>query len=125
MVPAIMPALSLATFLTGTQAPKTNGADIRAGVSVDQLAAMELARHTRFASLELGCDPAAMAGNCDSGYSCAYSSNIAWKSESQPVPKEVDPKLVFERLFSSGRAGESEAARQRRGRSTARACSIS
>ncbi len=107
-------ARALATFLTGTQARKTNGADIRAGVSVDQLAAMELAKQTRFASLELGCDPAAMAGNCDSGYSCAYSSNIAWKSESQPVPKEVDPKLVFERLFSSGRPGETEAARQRR-----------
>ena len=107
-------ARALATFLTGTQARKTNGADIRAGVSVDQLAAMELAKHTRFASLELGCDPAAMAGNCDSGYSCAYSSNIAWKSESQPVPKEVDPKLVFERLFTSGRPGETEAARQRR-----------
>lgn len=107
-------ARALATFLTGTQARKTNGADIRAGVSVDQLAAMELAKHTRFASLELGCDPAAMAGNCDSGYSCAYSSNISWKSESQPVPKEVDPKLVFERLFSSGRPGETEAARERR-----------
>lgn len=107
-------ARALATFLTGTQARKTNGADIRAGVSVDQLAAMELAKHTRFASLELGCDPAAMAGNCDSGYSCAYSSNISWKSESQPVPKEVDPKLVFERLFTSGRPGETEAARQRR-----------
>ncbi len=107
-------ARALATFLTGTQARKTDGADIRAGVSVDQLAAEQLAKFTRFPSLELGCDPAAMVGSCDSGYSCAYSSNIAWKSESQPVPKETDPKLIFERLFSNGRAGESEAARGRR-----------
>ena len=107
-------ARALATFLTGTQARKTDGADIRAGVSVDQLAAEELAKFTRFPSLEIGCDPAAMVGNCDSGYSCAYSSNIAWKSESQPVPKETDPKLIFERLFSNGRQGESQAARGRR-----------
>lgn len=107
-------ARALATFLTGTQARKTDGADIRAGVSVDQLAAIELGKHTRFPSLEIGCDPAAISGNCDSGYSCAYSSNISWKSESQPVPKEVNPKLVFERLFSNGRAGESAAARARR-----------
>jgi Protein of unknown function (DUF1552) len=107
-------ARALATFLTGTQARKTDGADIRAGVSVDQLAAQELAKFTRFPSLEIGCDPAAMVGNCDSGYSCAYSSNISWKSESQPVPKETDPKLIFERLFSNGRTGESEAARGRR-----------
>ena len=107
-------ARALATFLTGTQARKTDGADIRAGVSVDQLAAQELAKYTRFPSLEIGCDPAAMVGNCDSGYSCAYSSNISWKSESQPVPKETDPKLIFERLFSNGRTGESEAARGRR-----------
>lgn len=107
-------ARALATFLTGTQARKTDGADIRAGVSVDQLAAMELGKVTRFPSLEIGCDPAAISGSCDSGYSCAYSSNIAWKSESQPVPKEVNPKLVFERLFTNGRAGESSAARTRR-----------
>jgi hypothetical protein len=107
-------ARALATFLTGCQARKTDGADIRAGVSVDQLAAWDAGKFTRFPSLEIGCDPAAVSGSCDSGYSCAYSSNIAWKSESQPVPKEVDPRLVFERLFSNGRSGESEAARERR-----------
>lgn len=107
-------ARALATFLTGCQARKTDGADIRAGVSVDQLAAWETGKFTRFPSLEIGCDPAAISGNCDSGYSCAYSSNIAWKSESQPVPKEVNPALVFERLFTNGRAGESQAARERR-----------
>jgi Protein of unknown function (DUF1552) len=109
-------ARALATFLTGKQARKTSGADIRAGVSVDQLAADKLGRFTRFPSLEIGCDAGAQSGNCDSGYSCAYSSNIAWKTETMPLAKEINPKLVFERLFSTGRAGESEQARAKRER---------
>lgn len=109
-------ARALATFLTGTQARKTDGADIRAGVSIDQLAAHEFGKSTRFASLEVGADAGGQSGNCDSGYSCAYSSNIAWRNESQPVPKEVDPKLIFDRLFTFGRPGESVEARARRER---------
>jgi hypothetical protein len=107
-------ARALATFLTGTQAKKTDGADIRAGVSIDQLAAQHAGKHTRFASLEIGCDAGAQSGNCDSGYSCAYSSSIAWRSPTQPVPKEVNPKAIFERLFTNGRPGESAAQRARR-----------
>jgi hypothetical protein len=107
-------ARALTTFLTGTQARKTDGADIRAGVSVDQIAAQHFGKFTRFASLEVGADAGAQSGNCDSGYSCAYSSNIAWRNENQPVPKEVDPKLIFDRLFTSGRPGESAEARARR-----------
>lgn len=109
-------ARALATFLTGTQARKTHGADIRAGVSVDQIAAEKLGQFTRFPSLEIGCDAGQQSGNCDSGYSCAYSGNMAWKTESTPVAKEVNPKLVFERLFTSGRPGESAEARARRER---------
>ncbi len=109
-------ARALTTFLTGTQARKTDGADIRAGVSVDQIAAREFGKVTRFASLEVGADAGAQSGNCDSGYSCSYSSNIAWRSENQPVAKEVDPKLIFDRLFTSGRPGESAEARARRER---------
>jgi hypothetical protein len=56
-------------------------------------------------SLELGCDPSAQAGNCDSGYSCAYSSNIAWSTPSTPLAKEVNPRLVFDRLFGNGQTG--------------------
>jgi len=112
-------ARALTTFLTGTQARKTFGADIRAGVSVDQLAAAHLGRQTRFPSLEIGADSGGQSGNCDSGYSCAYSANIAWKSETQPIPKETDPRLIFERLFSDGRPGES--AEQRAARRTAHA----
>lgn len=92
-------ARSLAAFLTGRQARKTAGSDIRVGISVDQVAAKFVGSQTRFASLELGCEAGRQAGNCDSGYSCAYSSNISWRAESTPNAKEVNPKLVFERLF--------------------------
>ena len=92
-------ARSAATFLTGSQAKKTDGKEIRAGISLDQLIAEKVGQTTRLPSLEIGCDKGAMAGNCDSGYSCAYSSTIVWKSPTQPIPKEVNPRLIFERLF--------------------------
>ncbi|MGV3773916.1 MAG: DUF1552 domain-containing protein [Verrucomicrobiales bacterium] len=109
-------ARASATFLTGCQAKKTAGADIQVGVSIDQIAAQKLAKQTRFASLELGCDRGQQAGNCDSGYSCAYSYNIAWKTPSTPLPAEVDPRLVFDRLFSNNHAGETAEMRARRQR---------
>ena len=92
-------ARSMAAFLTCSQPKKTAGADLRAGISVDQLAASKLGHHTRLPSLEIGCDKGQNAGNCDSGYSCAYSNNLSWRSEQTPMPKEVDPKQVFERLY--------------------------
>jgi hypothetical protein len=92
-------ARALGAFLTGCQPRKTDGTDIRAGVSVDQVAASRLADQTRLPSLEIGAEHGSMAGNCDSGYSCVYSSTMSWKSATQPLPKEVNPKLVFERLF--------------------------
>ncbi len=94
-------ARALGAFLTGAQPRKTDGADIRAGISVDQVAAARIGDRTRLASLEIGCEAGSMAGNCDSGYSCVYTSAMAWRSATQPLPKEVNPKLVFERLFSS------------------------
>lgn len=109
-------ARASATFLTGCQARKTHGADIRVGVSVDQIAAQRVGKQTRFSSLELGCDRGQLAGNCDSGYSCAYSHNISWRTESTPMPPEVDPRLVFERLFSNNIAGEVTENRERRKR---------
>lgn len=95
-------ARALGAFLTGCQPRKTDGTNIRAGVSVDQVAASRVGDSTRLASLEIGCEQGAMAGNCDSGYSCVYSSTMSWKSATLPLPKEVNPKLVFERLFGSG-----------------------
>jgi hypothetical protein len=95
-------ARALAAFLTGCQPRKTDGTEIRAGISVDQVAAARIGDQTRLASLEIGCEQGAMAGNCDTGYSCVYSSTVAWRSATQPLPKEVNPKLVFERLFGAG-----------------------
>jgi hypothetical protein len=107
-------ARALSTFLTGVQVRKTHGADIQAGISADQIAASQVGKLTRFASLEIGCEAGSLAGNCDSGYSCAYSHSIAWRTESTPVAKEVNPRLVFERLFTNGKAGETAEARAKR-----------
>ena len=109
-------ARASATFLTGCKARKTPGADIKVGVSVDQVAAQKIGDRTRLASLELGTDKARLAGNCDSGYSCAYSYNISWKGEATPMPPEVDPRQVFDRLFGNGNAGEMDEARIKRDR---------
>lgn len=98
-------ARALATFLTGAHPKKTDGADIKVGMSVDQVAAERVGKNTRFPSIELGTERGAQAGNCDSGYSCAYSSNISWRSETTPVAKEVNPRLVFERLFGDSNGG--------------------
>ncbi len=107
-------ARSTATWLTGVHPKKTDGADIKAGVSVDQLAAQKVGQLTKFPSLEVGIERGRQAGSCDTGYSCAYSSSISWRSESTPVAKEVNPRLVFERLFGNGAAPEEAASRQRR-----------
>jgi hypothetical protein len=109
-------ARASATFLTSSKARKTGGADIKVGVSVDQVAAQQLGRYTRLPSLELGTDRARLAGECDSGYSCAYSFNISWRTESSPMPPEVDPRLVFDRLFGNGQPGEEAEARRKRDR---------
>lgn len=105
-----------ASFLTGSHPRKTPGADIKAGVSVDQLAAQKMGNQTRFASIELACEGNRQAGNCDSGYSCAYQANISWKGESTPMSPEIDPRLVFERLFSSNNDAENSEGRARRKR---------
>jgi len=102
------------TFLTGVRIKKTSGSDIYAGVSIDQVVAQQIGHLTRFPSLELTCDSVRKAGNCDSGYSCAYEYNLAWKSPTQPVSPEPNPRLVFERLFGTGSAAERGANLKRR-----------
>lgn len=109
-------ARALAAFLTGRHPRKTDGANIKIGVSVDQVAAQKIGRKTRLPSLELGCDRGAQSGNCDSGYSCAYSSNISWRTESTPTGKEINPRLAFERLFAAENPQETQAGRARRAR---------
>lgn len=109
-------ARSTAAWLTGVHPKKTAGADIKNGISVDQVAAQRIGKKTKFASLEIGCERSAQAGDCDSGYSCAYSSNVSWRSDTTPMAKETNPRLVFERLFGNGDAGEETESRMRRDR---------
>jgi len=104
-------ARSSASFLTGQQARKTAGNDIHNGISVDQLAASHIGRQTRLPSIELGCEQGPSSGNCDSGYSCAYSSNISWRDETTPMAKLIDPAAAFEQLF--GDATQAVASRER------------
>jgi hypothetical protein len=105
-------ARSAASFLTGAHPYKTKGKDIHNGVSVDQAAAAKVGRLTRFASLELGCERSGQAGDCDSGYSCAYTSNISWRSPESPLLKEVNPRAVFDRLFGPAEMSAEDRARR-------------
>ena len=94
-------ARSSAAFLTGAHPVKTSGVDIKVGQSVDQVAADKVGKLTKLPSIELGTEGGRNAGQCDSGYSCAYSNNISWKTATTPMAKEINPRLVFERLFGS------------------------
>lgn len=107
-------ARSYASFLTGVQPKKTAGSDIHLGISVDQIAANKLGHLTKLPSLELSTDGQRSAGKCDSGYSCAYQFNLSWRNETTPLNPEMDPRLVFERLFGLGAASNSPEARRRR-----------
>ena len=80
---------------------------IHAGISADQMAARELAKHTQFGSLEIGVEAPSLAGGCDSGYSCAYTNTISWSSPTTPNPMEVNPRVLFERLFGDGDSTDS------------------
>jgi hypothetical protein len=108
-------ARAASTFLTGAHPRKTAGADISVGVSVDQVAAQGLGNQTRFASLELGCEDGRQVGNCDSGYSCAYSNSLSWRTPNAPNPPEINPRAVFERLFGTNTADDA-ASRAKRAR---------
>jgi hypothetical protein len=99
-----------ANYLTCVHPKKTNGRDLQTGISVDQIAARRLEGKTKFASLELGCEEGVQGGSCDNGYSCAYSNSISWRTPSSPMPAEIRPRAVFERLF--GTADEDPRARR-------------
>jgi hypothetical protein len=106
-------ARATGAFLTGCQARKTGGADIRAGVSADQFAATRIGDQTRLPSLELGIERFQQAGSCDSGYACVYSTTMSWRTPTTPLPVVVDPGQVFERLFSN-RPNDPDRARRNR-----------
>jgi hypothetical protein len=86
-------------FLTGVHVKPTEGADFRAGISMDQIAAKELGLHTELASLELGIETTDVSGACDVGFSCAYTNTMSWQGPTTPLPIENNPRSAFERLF--------------------------
>jgi hypothetical protein len=92
---------ALAAYMTGMQVYRTAAADLRLGVSADQVAASAVSKFTKLPSLEIGLEETRQAGNCDNGYSCAYAYNMAWRTESQPLPPISDPRQLFERLFGT------------------------
>src|SRR4051812_25858501 len=88
-----------AAYMTGMEVYRTAGADLKLGVSGDQVIANAIGNQTKLPSLEVGMEEARMAGNCDNGYSCAYAYNMAWRTETQPLPPISNPRNLFERLF--------------------------
>jgi hypothetical protein len=102
-----------AAYLTGVHPKKTAGKDILTGISMDQIAARLLEGKTKFASLELGCEEGIQGGNCDNGYSCAYSNSLSWRSPTTPNPPEIRPRAVFERMFGAADDEKDPAKRKR------------
>ena len=98
---------------------KTGGSDIHVGISADQVIAQANSTETRLASLELGLDDSRVVGHCDSGYSCAYTNSISWRTPSTPLAPEANPRVIFERLFGDVDTSLDAATRARRERSRA------
>jgi Protein of unknown function (DUF1552) len=93
---------STGSWLTGTHIKRTEGSDLRAGTSVDQVIASQFKQDTPLPSLELAILPNSVTGGCDTGYSCAYGTTLAWASPTTPLPTQSSPRLVFEQLFGDG-----------------------
>jgi hypothetical protein len=105
------------TYLSGVHPKHTEGADVQNGTTVDQYAAQELGKDTRLRSLEVAMEQVFLIGNCDNGYSCAYTNSISWRTPTDPNPMETNPRLVFERLFGDGGSAASRLAQMREDRS--------
>ena len=108
---------SAAVFLTQAHPKQTQGSDLRAGTSLDQLVAQKYGHETVIPSMQLCIENVDQAGGCFYGYSCAYTDSISWASESEPLPMVRDPRLVFDQLFGVGATAEQRTARRRRDRS--------
>ena len=93
---------SCGSYLTGVHVKKTEGADITSGPSLDQIVAQQFSEQTQIPSLELGLDPPSLVGSCDTGYSCAYTNTLSWRTASTPLPVTINPREVFERIFGDG-----------------------
>jgi hypothetical protein len=107
-----------AAFMCGTKPRKTAGADVYAGTTIDQLIAQKIGQETLLPSLQLAVeDPGANSSNCGEGYSCTYTNTISWATPTQPLPMELNPQVVFERMFGDGSTADERAARRKRDRS--------
>ena len=106
-----------ATWLNGVHPKQTEGSDVQAGMTADQIAAAGLGQDTPLPSLELAIDLDGLVGNCENGYSCVYLNTVAWRSATTPLPMENNPRVVFERLFGDGGTTEQRVAEMRRDRS--------
>jgi hypothetical protein len=107
-----------AAFLCANKPRKTTRADVYAGTTIDQTIAQKIGQDTLLPSLQLAVeDPGANSSNCGEGYSCTYTNTISWSSPTQPLPMELNPQVVFERMFGDGSTGKERAARRMRDRS--------
>jgi hypothetical protein len=107
-----------AAYMCADKPKKTTGADIRDGTTIDQIIANKIGQDTLLPSLQLAIeDPGANSSNCGEGYSCAYTNSISWASPTQPLPMELNPQVVFERLFGDGSTAQERAERREQDRS--------
>ena len=107
-----------AAFLCANKPKKTAAADVYAGTTIDQLIAQKIGQNNLMPSMQLAVeDPGANSSNCGEGYSCTYTNTISWSSPTQPLPMELNPQVVFERMFGDGSTVDQRAARRARDRS--------
>jgi len=104
-----------AAYLTGEKPKKTTGADILVGTSIDQVIAQKIGRENLLPSMQIGLeDPGANSTNCGEGYSCVYTNTISWQAPDRPLPMEINPQTIFERMFGDGGSPELRKARRER-----------
>jgi hypothetical protein len=104
-----------AAFLCANKPKKTAGADVYAGTTIDQMIAQKIGRENLMPSMQLAVeDPGANSSNCGEGYSCTYTNTISWSSPTDPLPMELNPQVVFERMFGDGSTVEQRAKRRKR-----------
>src|SRR5262245_533759 len=104
-------------WLSGVHPKRTEGADVQNGITVDQIAAQVLGKDTRLLSIEMALEQNYLVGNCDNGYSCVYWNTISWRTPTTPLPMEVNPRIVFERMFGDGGTPEQRLGQAREDRS--------
>jgi hypothetical protein len=107
-----------AAFLCANKPRKTAGADVYAGTTIDQIIAQKIGRENLLPSLQMTVeDPGANSSNCGEGYSCTYTNTISWASPTSPLPMELNPQVVFERMFGDGSTAEQRNMRRKRDQS--------